>query len=69
MGYPSIICGSGVVCEAIETDKNIFTVSLTPLFKEMVNSKGEGPDEYIYRCTLVMQEAVAKFIKKHADLC
>ena len=69
MGYPSVVCSSGVVCEAIEGDKNTLIISLSPLLKKNVYSKGEDPDEYINRSTLVMQECVAKFIKKHVDLC
>ena len=63
MKFPTIMCGSGLVCGAT-SDKNVFTLTVTPLFKEMMNSKGEDPDEYMDRCSSAMQTALDEFMRE-----
>ena len=63
MESPTIWCGSGMVCGAT-SDKNVFTLTITPLFKEMMNSKGEDPVEYLDRCTSAMQDVLAEFMRE-----
>ena len=63
MKSPTIWCGLGMICGAT-SDKNVFTLTVTPLFKEMMNSKGEDPDEYIERCSSAMQTALDEFMRE-----
>ena len=66
MKFPAIWCASGLVCEVTAT-KNVFTLTIHPPFKEMMNSQGEDPEEYLDRCTDAMQDALAEFMREYSD--
>lgn len=52
-----------MICGAT-SEKNVFTLTVTPLFKQMMNSKGEDPEEYMERCSSAMQTALDEFMRE-----